>query len=178
MQLRGVPRPGDAAIQTLKSGELELVHYGERWGGFTLNAGGEEMASGHDSGRIAFFADEAVHWLELNEAPVQIDAGIPGRLAATAVVRDASGGEWTLRRTFSVGCARGIDRYRNHIGNKYRSGSYPFSMADIIPRTRTVWRAQTASGFFPASNIWRTNRAASKADIRGEAPRAARAQSG
>ena len=96
------PSPGDGQPAVLQSGELQLVHFGERWGGFVLNVDGVEMASGHDSGRIGFSDGEQGIWLELRDAEFQLDPNGDSRLVANGTVRDASDGVWNLRRVFSV----------------------------------------------------------------------------
>jgi len=92
-------RAGNSRI-SVKSGSLELEHYGRRWGNFALKVNGVEMAAGYESELIGLVFDESTEWLNLKNAQVRFDgrSGSNG-FAGAAIIKDSHGGKWEIRRT-------------------------------------------------------------------------------
>ncbi|MGQ9592438.1 MAG: hypothetical protein ACUVYA_19330, partial [Planctomycetota bacterium] len=105
-ELRPPERPTQGSLTPLSvaSGDLELVHYRRRFGGFALRAGGEEVAAGHEADVAGVFSGSRALWRELASLPVSVRSseGPRGReLLEEVSFSDGAGGSWTFRRRFA-----------------------------------------------------------------------------
>ncbi|MBI4583823.1 MAG: hypothetical protein HY717_07350 [Planctomycetes bacterium] len=102
--LRPPSRPvqGAPAPLRLSSGPLELVHYGERWGGFALNVSGVEVSSSHDASLLGYYEAAGPVWKEIGGLPVKVNFAT-GVLSEEVSFSDRDGAAWTLRRRFEAG---------------------------------------------------------------------------
>jgi hypothetical protein len=100
------PVQGASPPSRLASGPLELIHYGQRWGGFVLRVSGVEVSSSHDAGSLGYYETGGLAWRELRGLPVQVIlAG--GILSEEVSFVDGGGATWTLRRRFEAGRIEG-----------------------------------------------------------------------
>jgi len=88
---------------SVRSGELQVIYYGERWGNFSVEVAGAELACGYQADQIGLLIDDRVAWLELEKATVSCNAGPDGSVVVTAVLRDDRAGQWTVARRFAPG---------------------------------------------------------------------------
>ncbi|MBN2132316.1 MAG: hypothetical protein JW741_22640, partial [Sedimentisphaerales bacterium] len=101
-------RPGTEAVEplSLRCGTLILRHYHGRWGQFTIEADGAEMACGYDAEMIGWLKEGKPQWLKLDDADfacTRDDAGLISR----ATLKDADGATWRLTRRFRAGAQPG-----------------------------------------------------------------------
>jgi hypothetical protein len=89
---------GDEAA--VKSGDLELEHYGGQWGNFTLKVNGVEMAAGFGGEFIGLLFKDQPEWLYLKNAKVVFNKQ-PGRnrFVSKAIIKDSRGAKWQIRKT-------------------------------------------------------------------------------
>jgi hypothetical protein len=96
------PVAGALPASRLVSGPLELVHFGERWGGFVLNVAGAEAAASHDAGMLGYYEAAGLAWKEIGGLPVKVNFA-DGVLVEEVSFADGDGAAWTLRRRFEAG---------------------------------------------------------------------------
>ena len=101
-------RPGTEAVEplALRCGTLVLRHYQGRWGQFTVEADGAEMACGYDAELIGWLREGKPQWLRLDGADfacTRDDAGLVSR----ATLKDNDGATWQLTRRFQAGAKPG-----------------------------------------------------------------------
>lgn len=105
-ELRPPERPtqGPSAPLAVRSGELELVHYRRRFGGFALRAGGDEVAAGHQAEVVGAFSGSRALWRELASLPVSVrssEGPRGGEVVEEVSFSDDAGSSWTFRRRFA-----------------------------------------------------------------------------
>jgi len=85
---------------SVKSGHLELEHFGDKWGKFAFTVNGVEMASGSESELIGLLFNDRPEWLSLKNAELRfINQPESGVFTTIATIEDSKGGKWTIRRT-------------------------------------------------------------------------------
>ncbi|MHC4120603.1 MAG: hypothetical protein ACYSWO_24170 [Planctomycetota bacterium] len=96
------------SLASVRSGGLEFVHFGGRWGKIALTVNGVEMASGCDSELIGMMLDDRAEWLSLKKAELNF-LNQPDRHIFTtiATIEDSEGGKWEIRRTVSPASLEG-----------------------------------------------------------------------
>ncbi len=90
--------------ESVRSGPLELEHYGDTWGSFLLKVNGAEMAAGYDSELIGVILEDRAEWLNLKNAKVKFSTlPVSGWFVAEAVIKDGGGAKYELLRRVRSG---------------------------------------------------------------------------
>lgn len=91
--------------RAIRSGELEIVHYGGL-GNVAVRVDGVEMAAGYQDELIGLLFDGQAEWLNLRGAKVRrlLERG---SLKCEAVIKDSKGGMWGIKRRMSPGKQQG-----------------------------------------------------------------------
>jgi len=84
---------------SVKSGSLEYVQYGDKWGNYVVKVNGAEMAAGYESELIGAVFDESPEWLKLKDAKVTLESRTAGEFVSKAVIKDSRGAEWEIQRS-------------------------------------------------------------------------------
>jgi len=101
-------RPGTEAAEpmSLRSGPLVLRHYQGRWGQFTIEADGAEMAAGYDAELIGWLRAGKPQWVKLDGADFACTREAAG-LVSRATLKDDAGATWRVTRRFEAGAEPG-----------------------------------------------------------------------
>ncbi len=89
----------------VKSGELELAHSRETFGGFILRVAGKTMAIGQHLSLVAYLENDELQWLNLTEASERklSVAGNEGSVQVAFECVDVGGARWKFAQSFRPG---------------------------------------------------------------------------
>jgi hypothetical protein len=107
---------------SVKSGKLEFVHYGMKWGNFVFKVDGVEMAAGYDSELVGLLFDDRPEWLSLKDAKVILYRRSKGKeFKVMTIIIDSGGGEWEIQKRIRPGKREGTLRIEAEFKvNKHR----------------------------------------------------------
>lgn len=96
------PKELDRTIEkkaSVTSGNLTFENYGGRWGNFSLNVNGVEMAVGYEGECIGLLFDDQPEWLHLKNVKVTFEKPSGrDRLTSQATIKDSRGAAWQIRK--------------------------------------------------------------------------------
>ena len=95
-----LPKTGSVALG-VRSGELELSHNTDEWGGITLRVAGEPVACGLTRALVGYQLDGEQRWISVADDAAVAVTYHDDTLVAEATFRDADGATWRMRRTFT-----------------------------------------------------------------------------
>jgi len=99
------PKRPDRRIRrgvTIRSGNLEFIQYGDKWGNFIIKVKDSEIAAGYGSELIGAVPDDLPEWLSLQDAKVTFDNKQAGEFISKAFIEDSRGAEWEIQRSIRV----------------------------------------------------------------------------
>ncbi len=94
------PTENDTTPIRIAAQNVEVVHYGGKWGSFLVLVDGVEMAAGHNAETIGYLDDDGPQWLSMADAEVQTKVQQNERIEVQAVLGDRGGATWHFKRTF------------------------------------------------------------------------------
>ena len=157
------PRPTTARTVTVSSEPLELIHYGKKWGGWVLRVGGQEVASSHDDGRLAFFDSGGLSWTQLSDLPVTITEG-DNEIIEQISFTDESGGEWSLTRHIAASSEPGALSVTTQVETDQDRSVIHIPWITLLPGLGTYGRAKH-QGLFAGLEYLADEPSSSKADV-------------
>jgi hypothetical protein len=85
----------------IRSGPLEIIHYGKKWGNFSILVDNMEMGIGYGNELIGIVFKEGFEWLDLSEAKITVKKIRRGKeFVVRGAVEDKQGGQWKITRRF------------------------------------------------------------------------------
>jgi hypothetical protein len=156
-----------AAARTLRSGDLELAHAPDQFGGFVLRVTGERMAVGFTRPLIGYVRNGAARWLDLaQQAAVRTDP-IDNGFGIEATLRDPDGGDWKLTQRFTAAKSPGaIDVETTVTVSRDREVVY-LPMLLLLPGIGSFGTTKHQALFAGLEYLDRDEPSSSEADIRG-----------
>lgn len=158
-------RPGTEAVEplSLPSGGLVLRHYHGRWGQFTIEADGVEMATGYDAELIGWLKEAKPQWLPLDRADFACTRD-DGGLISRATLKDDDGATWRVTRRFEAGAEAGTIRVETTVvADKDRNVIY-LPWLTLFPGLGT-FGAKKTQGLFAGLEYLADEPSSSEADI-------------
>lgn len=104
------PDKSGRKLVSVKSGPLELEHYGKTWGNFVVKVDDAEMAAGYDSELLGLLFYDRPEWLSLKNAKSKVIfyTRPQGReFIIKAVIKDSKGGNWEIQKRITAGRQQG-----------------------------------------------------------------------
>ncbi len=92
------PDKSRGTATSVKSGGLELEHYGDRWGNFGFKVDGIEMAAGYSYELIGLLFGDDQEWVNLENADITFENRSRDELIYKANIEDSKGGKWEIQR--------------------------------------------------------------------------------
>jgi len=84
---------------SIRSGDLQFEHCGDKWGNFAFKVDSLEMAAGYQSELIGVLIDDQHEWLNLKDAKLTSKSRRrSAEFMSRAVIKDSRGAKWQIQR--------------------------------------------------------------------------------
>jgi len=88
---------------SISSRQLQITHYGNNWGNFSVTVDNVEMGIGYNNELIGIMFDGGAQWLDLSQAKTSIQQIHNAReFLIEAVASDKKGAQWKITRRFTA----------------------------------------------------------------------------
>jgi hypothetical protein len=108
---------------SVRSGQVQITHYGKNWGNFSVMVDNIGMGIGYNNELIGIMFEDGSQWLDLSEAKTSIRQIHKDReILIEATASDGNGGRWKISRRFTAEKVEGTIAVETEISvNKNRN---------------------------------------------------------
>jgi len=92
------PAPSATPLATIRSGPLQLHHYGNCWANFSIHVTATRMALAHNAEHLGIQLGQTTCWIALKDATFSCRLDSAQRLLCSARFKDPGGATWKLQR--------------------------------------------------------------------------------
>ncbi len=160
------PLPKDDAL-AVRSGDVELAHNADQWGGFLVRVAGQPMAAGLTRPLIGYVQGDEVRWLDVAE-----HARVQGRQERDASIveatfRDTGGADWLMRQTFAPADASGALDVTTQVTASQDRNVVFLPMFVVLPGLGSLGTTKDQALFAGLEYLGKDEPSSSEADIVG-----------